>query len=209
VPWFAQYQDNATLHHQPTATSRTASLCLIAGLLAALGIDAACDIQLPSFDDPLDVAAGGTPYAAIKALQRAIVAIINCRVSLGEQLLDSAAQAASESIVHTVLAGRSANASIDDTIAAMMQCMAGAGAPGVSGGNRMQQIVTQLSRLAPELTSLRADSAITEARLAAERCMGCVTPQLLQQLLLVLLEVSSAGQTTAELGQSNNFSKEQ
>jgi hypothetical protein len=71
----------------------------------------------------------------------------------------------------------------------------------------MQQVVTQLSRLVPDLTSLRADSAITEAELEAERCMGCVTPQLLQQLLLVLLEVSNASQITVELGQSNTVQK--
>jgi hypothetical protein len=34
-----------------------------------------------------------------------------------------------------------------------------------------------------------------------------VTPQLLQQLLLVLLEVSNASQITVELGQSNTVQK--
>jgi hypothetical protein len=137
-------------------------------------------------------------------MQRAIAAMINCRVATAQQHLDSAAEAASEATVEAMLARCSVNGTPEETaaaaVAAVMQFVTGGGSS--NDGDQVQQLWTRMSGIAPDLQTRQGfspdviDSALGEAKLAAERCMGCVTPQLLQQLLLVLPEVSSASQTT-------------
>jgi hypothetical protein len=161
---------------------------------------------MASFEDPDDVAAGGTPFAAITALQRSITAMIKGRVAVAQQHLDKGAHAASTAVVETVLAGHAAGAAglpagAAAAVEAVQQFITGAGPPGVSMQDQVQQLWTQMSQRVPESVLRRGfrdtmvNAAYTEAKLAADRCMGCVTPPLLQQLLQVLLEVSDSGQT--------------